>query len=56
MVRPRIYKESKKRISLFLTDTARHWLEEMKKEAGADSLSDVIEKMARNKDKKEGKS
>lgn len=48
MAGKKIYGEEKRRVNLTLTQTAIKWLEEKKSEIGANSLSDVIEKMARN--------
>ena len=45
----KIYNESKRRFTMTLTETAIQWLEEKKDELGANSLSDVIERMARSK-------
>ena len=44
-----IYGEPKKKTTLSLTQTAIKWLEEKQVELGANSLSDALEKMARNK-------
>ena len=43
----KIYGESKGRFTMTLTQTAIQWLEEKQKELRANSLSDVIERMAR---------
>ena len=43
----KIYGEPKRRFTMTLTETAIKWLEEKQKELGANSLSDVIERMAR---------
>jgi len=47
MPRKSIYGESKSKVNMTLTGTAVKWLESQKKELGATSLSDVIEKLAR---------
>jgi hypothetical protein len=47
MAGKKIYGEEKKQISLSLTKTAVKWLETKKVELTARSLSDVIERMAR---------
>ncbi len=53
MPRKKIYNEHKRRFTMTLTDTAIKWLSEKQTELGANSLSDVIERMAREKlDKK----
>ena len=44
----KIYNESKRRFTMTLTETAIQWLEDKKEELGANSLSDVIERLARN--------
>lgn len=44
-----IYNESKRRFTMTLTQTAIQWLEQKQIELGANSLSDVIERMAREK-------
>ena len=50
----KIYNESKRRFTMTLTETAIEWLESKKLEIGANSLSDVVERLARQKvDKKE---
>ena len=48
MPRKKIYDEEKRRFTMTLTETAVKWLEMKKEEIGANSLSDVIERMARN--------
>lgn len=49
----KIYNESKRRFTMTLTETAIEWLESMKQEMGANSLSDVVERLARqNMDKR----
>jgi len=50
MARKQIYDEKKNKVSLTLTQTAIGWLEIKRVEIGANSLSDAIEKMARQKD------
>ncbi len=45
----KIYGESKRRFTMTLTETAIQWLEEKQVKLGANSLSDVIERMAREK-------
>ncbi|WP_446370645.1 hypothetical protein [Coleofasciculus sp. D1-CHI-01] len=47
MPRKKIYGESKRRFTMTLTETALQWLEQKQLELGANSLSDVIERMAR---------
>lgn len=47
MPREKIYGESKQRFTMTLTDTAIQWLKNQQKQMGANSLSDVIERMAR---------
>ena len=47
MPRKKIYNEQKRRFTMTLTETAIKWLEEKQIELGANSLSDVIERMAR---------
>lgn len=47
MAGKKIYGEEKKQISLTLTQTAVKWLETRKTQLTARSLSDVIERMAR---------
>lgn len=47
MAGKKIYGEKKKQISLTLTETAVKWLETRKNQLTARSLSDVIERMAR---------
>lgn len=49
----KIYNEPKRRFTMTLTETAIEWLESMKEEMGANSLSDVVERLARkNVDKR----
>jgi predicted CopG family antitoxin len=49
----KIYNESKRRFTMTLTQTAIEWLEAMKEDIGANSLSDVVERLARqNVDKR----
>ena len=49
----KIYNEPKRRFTMTLTETAIEWLESMKEEKGANSLSDVVERLARkNVDKR----
>ena len=52
MARKKIYNEEKRRLSLTLTDTAIKWLQEKQGQLTANSLSDVIERMARELHKK----
>lgn len=52
MARKKIYSEEKRRLSLTLTDTAIKWLESKQTQLTASSLSDVIERMARELPKK----
>ncbi len=47
MPRKKIYNEHKRRFTMTLTETAIKWLEQQQIELGANSLSDVIERMAR---------
>lgn len=47
MPRKKIYNEQKRRFTMTLTETAIKWLEQQQIELGANSLSDVIERMAR---------
>jgi hypothetical protein len=49
MAGKKIYAESKRRFTMTLTETAIQWLENKKDQLGANSLSDVIERMAREK-------
>ena len=49
MAGKKIYNESKRRFTMTLTETAIKWLEDQQLELGANSLSDVIERMARKK-------
>ena len=49
MSRKKIYNESKRQVTMTLTETAIRWLEQEKESIGANSLSDTIEPMARNK-------
>jgi uncharacterized protein YjiS (DUF1127 family) len=49
MAGKKIYNESKRRFTMTLTQTAIQWLEQKQQELGANSLSDVIERMARKK-------
>ena len=49
MSRKKIYNESKRRFTMTLTETAIQWLEQKQLELGANSLSDVVERMARKK-------
>lgn len=49
MARKKIYNEEKRRFTMTLTETAIQWLEKKQMELGANSLSDVIERMAREK-------
>lgn len=51
MVRKKIYSESKRRFTMTLTNTAILWLEQKQLSMQAGSLSDVIERMAREKPK-----
>jgi predicted CopG family antitoxin len=45
----KIYNESKRRFTMTLTETAIQWLQQKQQELGANSLSDVIERLARQK-------
>ena len=47
MPRKKIYNERKRRFTMTLTETAIKWLEQRQIELSANSLSDVIERMAR---------
>lgn len=47
MARKKIYSERKRRLNLTLTDTAIKWLESQQIQLTASSLSDTIERMAR---------
>lgn len=49
MPRKKIYEEVKKKITLTLTPTAITWLENKREEMSATSLSDAIERIAREK-------
>ncbi|WP_414582880.1 hypothetical protein [Scytonema sp. PCC 10023] len=49
MARKKIYLEAKRRFTMTLTQTAIQWLEQKQNEMQASSLSDVIERMAREK-------
>ncbi len=49
MAGKKIYNESKRRFTMTLTETAIQWLEQKQIELSANSLSDVIERMAREK-------
>lgn len=49
MAGKKIYNELKRRFTMTLTPTAIKWLEQKQLEIGANSLSDVIERMAREK-------
>ncbi|WP_446389892.1 hypothetical protein [Coleofasciculus sp. B1-GNL1-01] len=44
----KIYDEPKRRFTMTLTETAIKWLKIKRLELGANSLSDVIERMARH--------
>lgn len=52
MPRKKIYSEPKRSINLSLTQTATKWLEEKRVQLTASSLSDVIERLARELPKK----
>lgn len=47
MARKKIYDEPKRRFTMTLTETAIQWLETKQLKIGANSLSDVIERIAR---------
>jgi hypothetical protein len=47
MPRKKIYGEKKTKLTLTLTQTAKDWLESKQTELKANSLSDTIERMAR---------
>jgi hypothetical protein len=47
MPRKKIYSEPKRKVNLSLTETAIKWLEEKQLQLTASSLSDVIERLAR---------
>ncbi|MEQ9549481.1 hypothetical protein [Coleofasciculus sp. G3-WIS-01] len=49
MSRKKIYNESKRKLTMTLTETAVRWLEQERERIGANSLSDTIERMARKK-------
>lgn len=49
MAGKKIYNESKRRFTMTLTDRAIKWLEDKQLEIGANSLSEVIERMAQKK-------
>ncbi len=49
MARKKIYSETKRRFTMTLTETAIAWLNQQQIEMKAGSLSDVIERMAREK-------
>jgi uncharacterized protein YjiS (DUF1127 family) len=49
MAGKKIYNEPKRRFTMTLTETAIRWLEEKQQEINANSLSDVIERIARGK-------
>lgn len=49
MAGKKIYNESKRRFTMTLTETAIQWLEQKQLELGANSLSDVIERMTQEK-------
>ena len=51
MARKKIYSEAKRRLNLTLTDTAIKWLESRQTQLTASSLSDAIERMARDSPK-----
>ena len=54
MARKKIYAEEKRRFTMTLTQTAIQWLEQKQIDIKASSISDVIERMAReNLPKKE---
>ncbi|MDB9450569.1 hypothetical protein [Dolichospermum circinale] len=54
MARKKIYAEEKRRFTMTLTQTAVQWLEQKQIDIKASSISDVIERMAReNLPKKE---
>jgi hypothetical protein len=52
MPRKKMYSEPKVKLSLSLTETATKWLEAKQVELTASSLSDVIERLARELPKK----
>jgi uncharacterized protein YjiS (DUF1127 family) len=45
----KIYGETKRRFTMTLTETAIQWLEKKQEELGANSLSDVVERLARER-------
>lgn len=49
MAREKIYGEQKRRFTMTLTETAIKWLELKRYELGANSISDTIERLAREK-------
>jgi hypothetical protein len=46
--RPQLYDEPKQRLELSLTATALEWLQNQKDSLNAPSISDTLEKLARN--------
>ena len=52
MSRKKIYNESKRQVTMTLTETAIRWLEQEKESIGANSLSDTIEHSAKQKGEK----
>jgi hypothetical protein len=55
MARNKIYSEPKCRFTITLTETAIAWLEEKQHEISASRLSDVVERLAREKLPKKSK-
>ncbi len=49
MAGKKIYNEPKRRFTMTLTQTAIQWLSQKQLELGANSLSDAVERMAREK-------
>lgn len=49
MAGKKIYNEPKRRFTMTLTETAIQWLQQKQVELGANSLSDVIERLSRSK-------
>ena len=54
MAGKKIYDQPKRRFTMTLTETAIQWLEQKQLELGANSLSDVVERMARKKAPQKG--
>ena len=52
MPRPRDYQEPKRRLEVSITKTALDWLETQKEALDAKSISDTVERLARQEDSK----